>query len=1005
MDSVELEYNEESVEDTSAEHVLSLSYPCMSGMYGEPQVLPRVGDQYQVEIPTLAAQLDGRNCQIADDIKSLYSADYNQLMLPVPVMWVRDVFDHVKYSSMQFQRGEVDASNTDNVECKSEKESQMNSESNLASHFSPESSNSHVKIPDGSMLNSELPENVDSDNGKEFGGAEYCDHTVVGDQMDVDFSMPQHKKSNFENRHEGKDYYPVPGSLGSSWSDIEKESFLLGLYIFGKNLVQVKRFVESKGMGDIQSFYYGQFYRSNGHHRWSECRKMRSRRSIHGQRIFTGWRQQELLSRLLPCVSADCGNALVEVSKIFGEGKISLEDYVSSLKGMVGPEVLVEAIGVGKGRKNDLTGIVMEPMKANQVISLRSEIPIGKACSSLTSGDIIKFLTGDFRLSKARSNDLFWEAVWPRLLARGWHSEQPMNQGFAGSKHHLVFLIPGIKKFSRRKLVKGDHYFDSISDVLNKVASDPNLLELEVDAADGSGTKVEYGWDQNTTLDKPDHQRHCYLRPRLPNRNSEVAKFTIVDTSLLHGEAGCQVRELRSLPVDITRGLSERGTHAFAPASSSSESDSESYSEEQVNEQESAVLLLNDKQSHPTMADGNKLLDGLNCMPRNKVHADVSSSKLTVLSKGMPINDPDSLDMMISNHEDPFPTPWNGDHCKVRAKRRCGARMRSDRRNCFRGRLKLPRLDVCNQAEINQLSKVSSACLRLKEEELCGGQYSLEPRNIMVTDVGQEKSIPDERNECAPRMNCFAADTICAAVLSHEKQPPRTLIDLNLPHVAPDFETVEPFISEVADSRDGSIANGLLFGSESSQQPDFSHALETSNGMAIRDLPSANARRQSTRNRPLTTKVLEAFECGFFSTRRRGRGTKALPQGSLMRRSSRRRAFDVATSSVNVGTDDSRAEGIDEECTSDTNMDVESQIWSEREGTQNLVRIPKTAYHPEISTGKDVGWSGDAFSGYILYGSWTSEELDHLKVTGHPGPFYEQEVLVAHGCISDGYAK
>nr|GMD83086.1 uncharacterized protein LOC109158686 [Ipomoea batatas] len=34
---------------------------------------------------------------------------------------------------------------------------------------------------------------------------------------------------------------------------------------------------------------------------------------------------------------------------------------------------------------------------------------------------------GKFRLRKVGLNELFWEAVWPCLLARGWHSEQPSD--------------------------------------------------------------------------------------------------------------------------------------------------------------------------------------------------------------------------------------------------------------------------------------------------------------------------------------------------------------------------------------------------------------------------------------------------------------------------------------------------------------------------------------------------------------------------------------------------
>lgn len=105
----------------------------------------------------------------------------------------------------------------------------------------------------------------------------------------------------------------LPGTQATPWTAAESQIFLLGLYIFGKNLALIRRFVGTKDMGDVLSFYYGKFYRSDGHRRWSECRKMRSRRCIHGSRIFTGWRQQELLSRLLPGISKDLQDALLEV--------------------------------------------------------------------------------------------------------------------------------------------------------------------------------------------------------------------------------------------------------------------------------------------------------------------------------------------------------------------------------------------------------------------------------------------------------------------------------------------------------------------------------------------------------------------------------------------------------------------------------------------------------------------------------------------------------------------
>ena len=97
---------------------------------------------------------------------------------------------------------------------------------------------------------------------------------------------------------------------------------------------------------------------------------------------------------------------LLKVSKTIGEGKVSFEEYIFTIKNTVGIGILIEAIGIGKG-KQDLTSNAIKPVKANHVVFFCSVIPVGKACSAFTSADIIKFLTRDFRLSKARSNDFF----------------------------------------------------------------------------------------------------------------------------------------------------------------------------------------------------------------------------------------------------------------------------------------------------------------------------------------------------------------------------------------------------------------------------------------------------------------------------------------------------------------------------------------------------------------------------------------------------------------------
>lgn len=110
-----------------------------------------------------------------------------------------------------------------------------------------------------------------------------------------------------------KGLFPVPGSARKAWTEIEEESFLLGLYLFGKNLVLVKRFVGSKTMGDILCFYYGEFYNSDGYRRWSECWESKDRNVIYGRKIFTESRHNKLLSRLFSHVSKDKEDVLIEV--------------------------------------------------------------------------------------------------------------------------------------------------------------------------------------------------------------------------------------------------------------------------------------------------------------------------------------------------------------------------------------------------------------------------------------------------------------------------------------------------------------------------------------------------------------------------------------------------------------------------------------------------------------------------------------------------------------------
>ena len=285
MESIQPDHNDKCIEETTSNHVLPPDSPDINDIFGEPLVHPRVGDEYQVEIPPMISESEHdmllMNPADAEDIGVVF---HSFLMgLPIPIMRVPDKVTTTKDGGVRFSNSDDSVNKNGSLESKNRKRSQINL-NKKGSKLKVESSN--VMLDLGKELR------VASSESKVIGG------------------------TDLNQMHGSKTYLTVPGSLGDSWSDVEVDGFILGLYIFGKNLTQVKRFIENKEVGDILSFYYGKFYRSDGYRRWSDCRKMRRRKCIYGQKIFTGWRQQELLSRLLPRVSQECQNSLLEVFKV-----------------------------------------------------------------------------------------------------------------------------------------------------------------------------------------------------------------------------------------------------------------------------------------------------------------------------------------------------------------------------------------------------------------------------------------------------------------------------------------------------------------------------------------------------------------------------------------------------------------------------------------------------------------------------------------------------------------
>ncbi|OMO63759.1 hypothetical protein CCACVL1_22292 [Corchorus capsularis] len=817
MDSNHLDYDIKGIGDGLAEQLLA-SDSFFDGIFGDPQVIPRVGEEFQAEIPPLVGKsrsLQAVNKPIASEV-TINVPNPFQLGLPIPLFWTK-----------------IEVESTNGAFENSEKSH------NMSSHGCMEYK---VKTQD-CVLGDGNGMRVCSKLQPETGTA----------PMDVDLPFPEESKSKLNQVDIGS--IPLPGSSGEVWKDIELDSFLLGLYIFGKNLVLVKNFVESKGMGEILSFYYGKFYRSDGYRRWSECQKLRSRRCIHGPKLFTGWRQHEILSRLSSHLSKESQDKLLEVSKTFGEGKISFEEYIFTIKNTVGIGMLIEAIGIGKG-KQDLTGNTMEPVKANHVASVRPEIPVGKACSALSSADIIKFLTGDFRLSKARSSDLFWEAVWPRLLARGWHSEQPKDQVFFGSKNSLVFLIPGVKKFSRRKLVKGNHYFDSVSDVLNKVAAEPGLLELEIEGSEGSREKEENKWDSVTKQDASSmsNKRERYLKPRNSGPSGDLIKFTIVDTSLVQGLQRSKVRELRSLPLEFTR--------LSTPSSISSDSE-EDTSDDSENEAEGTST----SNAAEVVAARGACMDLSDCVNSNSNAGIPHTSDSTIVS----VENHESLNANLLDDDEEQKVLKHYFSRKVKCSNSKNlspdTNKQGSRTDCFNEESSC---SVENVSAERMLTKDNSVC-RSNSPDACEdmvfqrGSQNLSPANSLA------KGSVNGRNEGVVTENCLHGEDSPIKSQSH------TLIDLNVPQVSMDLETDEALVMETAQNGDNSGAHLPFFQSEITVQPEPS--VVPDQVAEVKEQPIMQNRRQSTRSRPLTTKALEALESGYFSPKRKKRDADA-PQNN-----------------------------------------------------------------------------------------------------------------------------
>uniref|UniRef100_A0A7N0T2H5 SANT domain-containing protein n=1 Tax=Kalanchoe fedtschenkoi TaxID=63787 RepID=A0A7N0T2H5_KALFE len=646
----------------------------------------------------------------------------------------------------------------------------------------------------------------------------------------------------------GKGHFLVPGSESKQWSDIEEAGFLLGLYIFGKNFVILKKFVGRERMGDVISFYYGKFYKSVQYQRWSECRQNKSRKCAYGHKIFTGSRQQELVSRLISSSAKELQGTLLEVSKSYAVGNSSVEEYVFILKNLVGMECLVKAVAIGKGKK-DLTGPSVDFSKSNQTLHTCLDVPAGKAWSSLSTAAIIEFLTGNVRLSKAKSIDLFWEAVWPRLLDRGWHSEQPKGYAYvSGSKQSLVFLVPGVTKFSRRKLVKGEDYFDSVSDILNKIAMEPMLLGLEAHPDQRSHSKVTVAAKLDDDVEHSDlvDGQNAYLKLRDSNPDIDFVGLTVIDTTFATAVTG-KMREVTYWPVKSLN----------MPLCRS-----------QFQEIENDIL----EEPREESDSGNA-----SCFEQN-------ASKLNAVSTENTISRSHANDRVSAS----LPKQINKDVstsavAENQLQKKKSRLKKSINRNCFVDTpltvKKQKVLTVCSHQEPGQNTITPLLYgLSSKREDKDRSCHHLSDPGDRISQMGSKEKLASQT--CLTNhssKNCSETNIVSPNnAPPHEKPRPRMVLDLNLPYcsdidldAAPDIEIKEN--------------NGTV---------------------DIEQEHTMNFRRHSTRNRPLTAKVLDAIADGFFEvTPKRKRKRSSSPD-------SNRRPSQQARAGVTVTSNDIMITGL-----------------------------------------------------------------------------------------------
>ncbi|KAL7205238.1 hypothetical protein ACSBR2_018217 [Camellia fascicularis] len=488
------------------------------------------------------------------------------------------------------------------------------------------------------------------------------------------------------------------------------------------------------------------------------------------------------------------------------------------------------------------------------------------------------------------------------------------------AKHQLAFLVPGIKSFSKKKLV-GDNYFDCDSDVLSRVASEPQLTELEAEepsVVNNSKEAHERDPEPEPTLnhsDPADHQQHCYLKPRVSTFSPTLAKFTIVDTSLVYLTKSRKVTEVRSLPADIqkTSTLSIYLT----------ETDSES-SGDSVDELESSDMLLKDQKKIKSYNHAKGMADNSNSNQRMPINCSDVAKKLVENYQDQQTGLSNQQSRIIKNQFSQTVGPGCSSLLLPVMKQRTLASCVKDDASCslakFMVGFGVKEVDpnfMSNSPDVSQVGRFHAKVLSSKSSA--------------------EGSSKKESSEGILHENSYIMKI---SDLKSEKPQSRPVIDLIITQVPSDAENDESHMMEVDNSLQNPNAHVLGSSFDNHELVDEPAILSNSIDVnAAEEPPIVNPIRQSTRNRPLTPKVVEAIANGMLSTKRKRR-KQDNPVSRPSRRDHIRNTKTSNSGSTSIGTlDDKEGNGVDGIWNGNKNEVIYSLVETERKVVQELTDI------------------------------------------------------------------